>query len=86
MARTTVEQTATNRLIRRPEVERLTSLSRSALYSAMSEGRFPRPVSLGRRSVAWRLRDIEGWIESRPDVEAGRFDDVRVETEGDSID
>ena len=74
MAQKTVEQTLTNRLIRRPEVERLTSLSRSALYSAMAEGSFPRPVSIGHRAVAWRLRDIEDWIESRPCVESGRFD------------
>ncbi len=53
-------------LIRRPEVERITLLSRSAIYAAMDAGEFPRPVRIGRRAVAWRLADIEAWLASRP--------------------
>ncbi len=46
-----------------------TGLSRSALYSLISKGRFPRPVSLGERAVGWRSSDIQAWIESRVPVE-----------------
>ena len=53
-------------LIKRPEVERITRLSRSAIYAAMDAGEFPRPVRIGRRAVAWRLADIEAWLASRP--------------------
>ena len=53
-------------LIKRPEVERITSLSRSAIYAAMEAGDFPRPVRIGRRAVAWRVADIENWLVSRP--------------------
>ena len=28
----------------------------------MTEGRFPKPLRLGRRSVGWRLADIDGWL------------------------
>ncbi len=53
-------------LIKRPEVERITLLSRSAIYAAMDAGEFPRPVRIGRRAVAWRLADIKAWLASRP--------------------
>ena len=66
--------TLTIRLLRRTAVEELCGLSRSAIYVAMERGNFPRPVSTGPRSVRWRSDEISQWIESRPHVEAGRFD------------
>lgn len=53
------------RLLRRAEVERLVGLRRSALYEAMTQGDFPRPVKLGERAVAWRSADVLAWIASR---------------------
>ncbi|WP_171230683.1 AlpA family transcriptional regulator [Ruegeria sp. HKCCA4008] len=55
-----------NKLIRRPEVETLTGLSRSTIYEWINSGRFPKPLQLGPRTVAWREADILEWIESRP--------------------
>ncbi|MGA8149241.1 MAG: AlpA family transcriptional regulator [Gallionellaceae bacterium] len=52
-------------LIRRKEVERLTSLSRSRIYVLMAEGKFPKPIRLGAMSVAWVLAEIHEWIASR---------------------
>ena len=54
------------RLLRRREVERLTSMSRSSIYRLMQEGEFPRPVRVGPSAVRWKLSDISAWIESRP--------------------
>lgn len=54
-----------NRLLRRPEVETVTGLSRSTLYDWMKRGDFPQPVKLGARIVAWRESDIIDWLESR---------------------
>ena len=51
------------RLMTRPEVEELTAMSRSAIYKAMREGRFPEPVKIGR-SVRWRSDEITAWIDS----------------------
>lgn len=51
------------RLLRRPEVERLTGKSRSAIYLDIRRGRFPHPVPIGLRAVAWRESDIKRWIE-----------------------
>jgi prophage regulatory protein len=57
------------RLIRRPEVERLTGLKRSAIYANMKSGSFPAAVRIGPRAVAWPLSSILNWIESRPEIE-----------------
>jgi predicted DNA-binding transcriptional regulator AlpA len=27
----------------------------------MSQGRFPKPLRLGMRAVAWRARDVQAW-------------------------
>lgn len=55
---------------RRREVEKLTGLSRSTLYEQMAKGRFPRPVRLTQRAVAWRASDISEWLASRPSADA----------------
>lgn len=52
-------------LIRRPEVEARTGLSRSTIYEWMKRGDFPRPVKLGTRLVAWRESDLANWLKSR---------------------
>ena len=51
----------TARLLRRPEVEKLTGLSRARIYEEMAAGRFPRQVKTGLRSVAWVELEIEEW-------------------------
>lgn len=62
-------------LIRRKEVERQTSLSRSRIYALMQEGLFPSSVSLGSMSVAWVESEIQEWI-------AARLADFRQSNEG----
>lgn len=52
-------------LIRRKEVERQTSLSRSRIYALMQEGLFPGSVSLGPMSVAWVESEVQEWIAAR---------------------
>ena len=53
----------TDRLLRRPDVEAVTGLSRSTLYAKMAKGDFPRPMRLGPRAVAWRESDVQHWID-----------------------
>jgi prophage regulatory protein len=52
--------------LRLPAVLRLTGLGRSTIYRMVSEKRFPCPVRLARRAIAWRRADLEQWSESRP--------------------
>lgn len=53
------------RLLRRPEVERETGMSRSSIYRLMDEGQFPRPLRTGHRMVAWSSIAIDAWKASR---------------------
>lgn len=53
------------RILRRPEVEARTGLSRSTIYQWMKDGQFPQPVKLGARLVAWRESDVSAWLEAR---------------------
>lgn len=53
------------RILRRPDVENLTGLSRSTIYDWMRRGEFPQPVALGARLVGWRESDIENWLQAR---------------------
>jgi prophage regulatory protein len=50
------------RILRLRNVIDRTGLSRSTVYQRVSEGRFPKPVSLGARAVGWVESEIEEWI------------------------
>ena len=53
----------TENLLRRPEVEAITGLSRASIYARMTKGDFPRPMRIGPRAVAWRESDVQEWID-----------------------
>jgi prophage regulatory protein len=53
-------------VLRRPEVQSRTGLSRSSIYKMVKDCTFPKPVSLGTRAIGWRDRDIDQWLEDRP--------------------
>ncbi len=52
-------------LLRRPDVEKATGLSRSTIYAMMAEGSFPKPIRIAKRAVAWHASDVRAWIEAR---------------------
>lgn len=45
-------------------VARLTGLGRSTIYRLVAQGRFPSPVKLAGRAVAWRRSDLERWSDT----------------------
>ncbi len=49
----------------------LTGLSRSAVYQAIADGRFPRQYALGARSVGWDEAEISNWLAGRIHAERG---------------
>ena len=56
------------KLLRRPAVENLVGLKRSAIYKLIAEGRFPRPVTLSdgkNPPVAWVEDEIHAFIQDR---------------------
>jgi len=56
-------------LLRRYQVEHLVGLKKSAIYKMIREGKFPKPVRISDRAVAWRQEEVEQWIKSREVVE-----------------
>lgn len=55
-------------LLRMCAVTRMTGLCRSTIYSLVAQEKFPSPVRLAKRAIAWRRTDLERWTEARPTV------------------
>jgi prophage regulatory protein len=51
-----------NAILRLSTVKSRTGLSRSTIYLRMSQGTFPRQISLGGRAIGWIENEIEGWL------------------------
>ena len=54
-----------NYLLRLPDVQAMTGLSKSALYVRIQSGDFPQPVKLGERASAWPEHEVVAWCQSR---------------------
>ena len=53
-------------LLRRKQVEELTSLSRSSIYRLMGKGEFPKSKGiLGGNIVIWVRKEVEEWIKEQ---------------------
>ncbi|ASM87294.1 TPA: AlpA family transcriptional regulator [Pseudomonas aeruginosa] len=53
------------RILRMKTVIEITGLARSTVYKYVAEGIFPKPISLGGRSVGWLESEVHSWIQSR---------------------
>jgi len=60
----------THNILRLPAVINKTGIGRSTIYAKIASNQFPKPISLGERSVGWLEADIEGWLNSQ--IEASR--------------
>ena len=56
---------APERLLRLPEVLRLTGLKRASLYRDAQLGKFPPPIKIGVCASAWPSSLIEAWIAQK---------------------
>ena len=63
----------TQRILRYPEVARITGLCRKTVERRVASGEFPAPVRLGRtaRAVGFLSHEVQEWINSRPRATAG---------------
>lgn len=52
------------RLLRLRDVLALYPVSRTAWYDGITTGQYPKPLRLGKRTVAWRQSDIEAAISA----------------------
>lgn len=60
-----------NSLLRLPRVISMTGMSKSTIYARISEGTFPKQISIGPRSVAWVDYDIQKWIAEQVSAARG---------------
>ena len=56
------------RFLRLKEVIKRTGYQRSNIYLLMSQGQFPKSVSIGGRAVAWLESEVDSWIQERVDL------------------
>lgn len=68
----------TYRIIRLPAVKTRTGLSRSTIYLRVSDGTFPKPVSLGERAVGWIESEVDEWITRK--IEESREEEGGLES------
>lgn len=62
-----------DRILRLPELVRITGMCRSSVYRYVSEGNFPKPIKLGIRSVGWRESQINKWLEVKSSPELASY-------------
>lgn len=51
-----------DRFVRLPEAQRITGLSRAAIYAGMTNRKFPRSYTIGLRTVAWSADELHAWV------------------------
>ncbi|MDD2337482.1 MAG: AlpA family phage regulatory protein [Geobacteraceae bacterium] len=63
-----MENVVTDRLIRRKELVKMVGYSASSIWRRCKDGSFPLAVRIGPSAVAWRLSEVEEWMNSRQTV------------------
>ena len=56
-------------IYRFPDVIKLTGLSRSSIYLAISKEQFPKPIKIGKRSIGWSEDSISQWQQKIQETE-----------------
>jgi len=63
-------------VLRRPDLEKVTGLGRSSIYSMMQNGIFPQPIKLTRHSVGWLEHEVQAWLENRISATRGVSNEI----------
>jgi prophage regulatory protein len=50
------------KIIKLPKVMEMTSFSVASIYRLCNEGKFPKKIKIGSRSVGWRESDVIDYI------------------------
>ena len=58
------------RIIRKQELTKILNVSSQTIWRMQKRGELPSRIQISKRVVGWRLRDIEEFIETRPEVES----------------
>jgi len=60
-------------LIRMPDVLKRTGFCRAWIYQLIHQKRFPEPVKIGERAIAFVESEIDEWIESTINISRNRI-------------
>jgi prophage regulatory protein len=55
-------------VLRLPQVKIKVGLSRSSIYAAVAQGKFPNPIRLGARAVGWLESDVDEWVSQQVEL------------------
>ena len=58
-------------VLRLPQVIQRCGFSRSAIYKLVARNKFPKPINIGVRAVAWPEDEIEQWLSERISASRG---------------
>jgi prophage regulatory protein len=72
-----LEEEVMDRLMRKKEVLAAIGMKATWLHAEIKAGRFPKPVKIGARAIAWRRSDIEKWLNARTYVLVSNWKDDR---------
>jgi prophage regulatory protein len=62
--------TEKDRLLRLPDVEKLTGCGKSTVYGLMAAGKFPKNLRITRRLSCWKESDVQRWIAEQSAAKA----------------
>jgi len=60
-------------LIRPRDAAAMLGISRKHLYALAEQPGFPKRIYISDRVVAWRVRDLEEWINNRPKTDVSNY-------------
>ena len=60
--------------LRLPKVKQLTGFGRSQIYHLIKQGKFPKQIHIGPKSVAWLDSEVSEWMKER--IRLSRNDDI----------
>jgi prophage regulatory protein len=60
-----------DRFLRLPDVEATTGVKKSTIYMLLRQGKFPKPVRLSSRMVAWPETAVLQWVQDQIAAAAG---------------
>ena len=67
-----IDPRSLRRTIRRNELRQIVPLADSTIYELERRGEFPKRFFLTPRCVVWDLAEVEAWLRSRRQPEAGK--------------
>lgn len=53
------------RFLRLPQVENKIGYKKSWIYQAIKDGRFPEPIKIGEKAIAFIESEIDEWMKAR---------------------